>query len=344
MAKRKRLTPASEDWLARQAPTGAAAAFAAELPRAAPPPIAQVSADAAGAAAFDEVSETLRRAREDGRMVIEVPIDRIELGYLVRDRMGVAADELDSLRESIRARGQQMPIEVVDKGETQGLRYGLISGWRRLTALQQLAEETRDPRFSTVLALVRRPEDDRDAYVAMVEENELRVNLSHYERARVALRTVQTGVFPDLGEALRTLFATASRAKRSKIRSFASLVTALDSVLTYPREMSERTGLALAKFLDETPDGAERLIRALEGRTPVDAEAEAKRLLAATAPPKDTETPGSGSKPQAAGGSGQAPAASGVSLAWHGKTRIVISGPEVDAKLFAALEAFLAAR
>ena len=339
MAKRKRLTPASEDWLSRT-PSGAAAAFASDLPRAAPPPIAQVSADAAGSAAFDELSETLRRAREEGRMVIEVPLDRIDPGYLVRDRMGVAADELDSLRESIRARGQQMPIEVVDTGDGRALRYGLISGWRRLTALQQLSEETRDPRFATALALVRRPEDDRGAYVAMVEENELRVNLSHYERARVALRTVQTGVFPDLGEALRTLFANASRAKRSKIRTFAGLVTALDPVLTFPREMSERTGLALAKFLDETPDGAERLCRALQGKTPVDAEAEAKLLLAATTRRKDTESPGTGSKsasePKTPRGA--------VSLSWDGRQRILLSGPGVDAELLSALETFLSRR
>ena len=339
MAKRRRLKPASQDWLSPQAPSGASAAFAADLPRAAPPPIAQVSAEAAGSAAFEELSETLRRAREEGRMVIEVPIERIEQSYMLRDRMGVGREDLESLRESIRARGQQMPIEVVDKGEGHVQRYGLISGWRRLTALHQLFDETRDPRFRTALALVRRPEDDREAYVAMVEENELRVNLGHYERARIALRTVQTGVFPDLGEALRSLFATASRSKRSKIRSFAGLVPALDPVLTHPRDLSERTGLALAKFLDETPDGTERLRKALRGRKPADAEAEAKLLLAATAPRKDTESPETGSETPAIRRSVGA-----LSLSWDGKRRILLSGPGVDEDLLSALEGFLAGR
>ena len=54
------------------------------------------------------------------------------------------------------------------------LPYGLISGWRRLTALQALHAETGEARFATVQALVRRPETAADAYVTMVEENEIR--------------------------------------------------------------------------------------------------------------------------------------------------------------------------
>ena len=110
------------------------------------------------------------------------------------------------------------------------LPYGLISGWRRLEALKALHAETGEPRFATVQALVRRPETAADAYVAMVEENEIRVGLSQYERARVAARATERGVFPSEKAALLALFATASRPKRSRIRAFLELYHALDGV------------------------------------------------------------------------------------------------------------------
>jgi ParB family chromosome partitioning protein len=71
-----------------------------------------------------------------------------------------------------------------------------------------------------VLAVLRRPDTAAEAYVAMVEENEIRVGLSYYERARVAARAAEAGVFEDASAAIDVLFSTASKAKRSKIRSF----------------------------------------------------------------------------------------------------------------------------
>ena len=62
-------------------------------------------------------------------------------------------------------------------------------------ALKSLHAETGEPRFATVQALVRRPDTVADAYVTMVEENEIRLGLSHYERARVAALATARGVF-----------------------------------------------------------------------------------------------------------------------------------------------------
>ena len=52
-------------------------------------PIARVAAEAAGAAAVDEMAETLRRARDEGRMVVELPLDAIAPDHLLRDRLPV---------------------------------------------------------------------------------------------------------------------------------------------------------------------------------------------------------------------------------------------------------------
>ena len=72
----------------------------------------------------------------------------------------------------------------------------------------------------------------------MVEENEIRLGLSQYERARVAARAAARGVFADEEAALRALFATASRPKRSRIRAFLALYHGLDARLALPRRAS----------------------------------------------------------------------------------------------------------
>jgi hypothetical protein len=160
------------------------------------------------------------------------------------------------------------------------LPYGLISGWRRLAALRALHAETGDPRFATVQALVRRPETAAAAYVSMVEENEIRLGLSQYERARVAALAAERGVFPSEDDALRALFSTASRAKRSRIRSFLALYHTLDDVLRWPNHLPERLGLKLADLV--RAGGAARIAAALRTADPGTPEAELAALAAVT--------------------------------------------------------------
>lgn len=237
-------------------------------------PIARVAAEAVEAAALRELSETLERARETGRMVLDLPLGEIAPDHLARDRMPVEDPEMANLRESIRAHGQRTPVEVTPLAATGtgALPYGLISGWRRLMALKALHAETGDPRFATIQALVRRPETAADAYVAMIEENEIRLGLSQYERARVAARAADRGVFPDEETALRTLFAAASRPKRSRIRSFLELYRALDDSLRFPAHLPERLGLALVERL--RAGEASRIVAGLAAAAPETPEAE----------------------------------------------------------------------
>ncbi|MEH6645914.1 ParB/RepB/Spo0J family partition protein [Sulfitobacter sp.] len=273
MAKRKRLTLADPAHLHQPASTGVGGfSFGAAAP------IAGVVGDAAASAAFDEMSETLTRAREDGRMVLSLPLGEIALDHLVRDRVAMTEPELDALMQSIKARGQQTPIEVMDLGDG---RYGLISGWRRCQALKRLAQEAGEERFGSVLALLRRPDQATDAYLAMVEENEIRVGLSFYERARIVAKSVEQGVFDTEKTALQALFSTASRSKRSKIGSFIRIVHALDGVLRYPEALSERTGLALVKALDEGWLDPAAVQAALRGVDATDVDAEQAVLAAA---------------------------------------------------------------
>jgi hypothetical protein len=260
-------------------------------------PIARVAADAAGTAAAREIADTLETARDTGRLVLDLALDAIAPDHLIRDRLPAEDPEMAALRESLRAHGQRTPIEVTplaDKG-TGALPYGLISGWRRLAAFKALHAETNDPRFATIQALVRRPETARDAYIGMVEENEIRLGLSQYERARVAALAAARGVFESEEAALRALFATASRPKRSRIRAFLEIYHALDDSLRFPAHIPERLGLALVERLraGERP----RIAAALAGANPETPEAELTVLGAVVRrlPPDAARPPASAS-------------------------------------------------
>jgi len=269
MAKRRRLEPTS--------PMDIALARTAD--RATPPPIAQVTGEAASVAAAQDALGEVEKARREGRMVVSLPIEAIARDHLTRDRLRAHDEDMDALVTSIKTHGQRTPIEVVqtDTG------YGLISGWRRLAALQALGEPQVD-------ALIRAPKDAGEAYVAMVEENEIRAGLSYYERARIAAMAAARGAFEDTESALSALYGTVSRAKRSKIRSFVTLFEKLDDKLQFPDAIPERLGLKVAAALKE---GKESLLKkALSGRVETP-EAEMGKLTQALAgggaPPKSAK-------------------------------------------------------
>lgn len=280
MAKRKRLTLGDLPPAAAP-PTESPVLFPLGASRSTPP-IARVAGEASAVAALSDLAGEMASARDSGRMIQSLPLDAIDPDYLVRDRMGSDEAELEVLMQSLRARGQQVPIEVA---ALPGDRYGLISGWRRLSALRRLHTEVpHDPRFAQVLAIVRKPEAASEAYLAMVEENEIRVSLSYYERARIVARAAEQGVFPDSAAALSQLFAAASRAKRSKIGSFLRIVTNLDDRLRFASHIPERLGLTLSRALEADPTLAPRLRDRLRKTPAGTAEAELAALEKSLAP------------------------------------------------------------
>ena len=323
MAKRKRLTPASSTFLSAAPETKSA--IGAPL-RAAP--IADIARDAAASAAAEDLSRAMSEARAEGRMVISVPLDEIDLDYLVRDR-GVSDDEeMQARKESLRARGQQTPIEVVAR---EGERYGLISGWRRCAALRALYEDTAEPRFASVLCLLRQPAQRAESYVAMVEENEIRVGLSYFERARIVVKAVEEGVFETDRTALQTLFQSASRAKRSKIGSFLGVVRALDGVLRFPAALTERQGLHLARALAEEDSLADTLRNALQATAVTSPEAETALLAKTVAPPPPAPLPTADKGTRVVGG-----------VQMHYETgRLILEGRAVNDALRARLVTWL---
>ncbi len=281
MAKRKRLTPARIETAAEGAAPETRAFFPSYPLGVAPTrrmPIAEVAGEAAGVAALDELGRTLGEAREEGRLIQWIGLDEIDESYLVRDRIGADEEEMQALIDSLRERGQQTAIEVADLGEAAPRRWGLISGWRRLTALRRIAAEDGVP--GRALALPRSPRNAAEAYRAMVEENEIRVGLSHYERARIVARAADAGVYDSDAAALKALFGAATRPRRSKIGSFVRIVRVLDAALRFPTRIGERLGLALSRALEEDPGLAPRLRAALDAARPETAEQETDLIAA----------------------------------------------------------------
>ena len=345
MAKRKRLSGPIQDYLTTSEAHSAPASSTA--------PIARVAGDASVSAALEEVSRELSSARNEGRLVVRLALDTIDAAWLMRDRThpGTADDpDFAALIDSLRRNGQRNPIEVVDMGAG---RYGLISGWRRLTALRCLHDETGEDRFVTVLAFLRQPKSSEEAYVAMVEENEIRLGLSYYERARIAAKAVEAGVFPSSKIALQTLFVSASRSKRSKIGSFLGLYRVLGDEICFPQALNERLGLALAKVLEADEGAGARLVEHLKSACSDSFEAE-QRLLStfvdttesATAPvltPSTTpvsETPAPSPHTENSVANSAEEVCPGIFLSQQGG-KLQLSGPAVDPAFRDRLEAWL---
>jgi len=333
MAKRRRLDVMPREGVApdpgADGPRGSLGPGFAAAPSVPPAraPIGQVSGEASALAALDEVAGVLRAAQDEGRMVLSLPLDAIVEDHLIRDRIELEPDEMTALMQSLLQRGQQTPAEVTDLGAG---RWGLISGWRRLKALRELFGQTGDPRFARILALPRRATEGSAAYVAMVEENEIRVGLSFYERARIVMRATEAQAFATEKEALQSLFAAASYAKRSKVKSFIPVVAALDAALRFPTHIGERTGLALCKALEASPGFAPRLAQVLAAAAPATPEAEAAVLAQALKTPKsDPVLPGSESE-----------IVPGVILR-RGSRRLTLDGPGVTPDLADRLVAWL---
>ena len=312
MARRKRLDVPTEPFSAGLE-TKSAFAPKARMP------IADVAGDTAGRAALEEVAAEMTAAETEGRVVKKIPLAEVSVQHLARDRLVIDDEEMEVLKTSLATRGQQSPIEVVRI--TGG--YGLISGMRRVVALRALGE-------TEVLALVRRPETAEAAYVAMVEENEIRANLSYYERANIAVMAVGQGVYPTPKRAVAGLFAHASSAKRSKIAKFLTIRETIGKTLRFPAAIPEKLGLALATAIEADRAVAQRISEALRKTPPADAAAERRTIeRALRAPPSEAPV-----EARVEAGAGEIAPGGGLET---GKGRAVLSGPGVDAGFVEAL-------
>ena len=175
----------------------------------------------------------------------QIPPHLIDAEALPRDRTHLDASALTELRLSIATHGLRTPVEVyaTDTG------YALISGLRRLTATRALHTLTQNPIYATIAATILTPATTAQALTLMVEENDIRADLSPWEKGRIAVASRNEGHFPTIDAAIAALYPNADKMRRSRLRALAMLVEELDGTLTNPETLSQRQALRLAAAL-----------------------------------------------------------------------------------------------
>ena len=170
---------------------------------------------------------------------------QIDTDALPRDRTTLDEAALTELETSILLDGLRQPIEVwAFQTPREGHRYGLISGMRRLTAvrgIRKLKPDTRIPAF------IRRPTDIADAMAKMVAENEIRAEISPWEKGRLVVQSVDEDIFETLDAAVNGLYPTLDRQRRSRIRAIAEVVCEIrEGTLTHPESLSQQQLIRIA--------------------------------------------------------------------------------------------------
>ncbi len=176
--------------------------------------------------------------------MLHIPLPEIDPHALLRDRTALDPDALAQLQHSIATEGLRTPIEVWQLSTPrEPHKYGLISGLRRLTAARAIG-------MPTIPAFLRTPETLAQALTAMVTENEIRTQISPYEKANLILNAVEEGHFDTADAAIATLFPSLPRLPRQPASApMSTWSRRLGPLLTAPRTLTTRQLDTLAAAL-----------------------------------------------------------------------------------------------
>ncbi|MDE4097190.1 MULTISPECIES: ParB/RepB/Spo0J family partition protein [Rhodobacterales] len=249
----------------------------------------------------DRLAHEFVRLKKLGLVVDRIPLGKIRTDKLVRDRSVSRDPELDELKDSIRSIGLSNPIRVEEDGGV----YQLVQGFRRLSAYRALLEETGDDTFAAIPAgLVAKGETLQGLYRRMVDENLVRRDISFAEMAQLAVSYAQDPETEadSIDEAVRLLYASAGRQKRSYIRHFADLLLMIGTELTFPEAIPRALGLDLKKRLADDPKAQAQLQAQLRSLRPDTAEAELVLLRGVLTSPTSeaSSSPAGGTAPKSA--------------------------------------------
>lgn len=191
---------------------------------------------------------------ETEQSVEMIPLDVIDLDHLTRDRRVIDQTAQDELVKSILAVGLSNPIRVERAGEG----YRLIQGARRLSAYRYLLDATGQDRYARIPAAVWNESDLAMGYRRMVDENLVRADVSYAELAMLAQAFADDDRTPvgSASDAVDALYASASPAKRSHIRTFLQLLEKGLGMFAHPEAISRNLGLKLVRALDDPSQNA----------------------------------------------------------------------------------------
>jgi ParB family transcriptional regulator, chromosome partitioning protein len=183
---------------------------------------------------------------------ILVPLSQIDEAALPRDRSGLDAEPLDELIASLVINGLRQPIEIWRFSEPRPPHtFGLISGFRRLAAFRSLLTTYEDKtRWQAIPAFIRTPATYAEAFAAMVEENEVRADLSPFEKGKLLVTAVRCEIFPSVEAAVDSMYAGKPRYQRARLRTLARFAEEMDGLLTAPEKLTQAQAFRVAAAFD----------------------------------------------------------------------------------------------
>lgn len=181
--------------------------------------------------------------------ITEIPTASIDAEALPRDRFHTDAEAMATLTRSILFDGLRQPIEVFALDGCPPCDWGLISGHRRLSVYRSLAALRANGDYTTIPAFIRQPASIPAAMAAMVTENEVRADITPWEKATLILESVRLDYFATPDAALAALYPHATPTNRSRLRAVVSVVEAFGDVITQGPAYSLRQLLRISGAL-----------------------------------------------------------------------------------------------
>ena len=172
-----------------------------------------------------------------------IPLSDIDDTALPRDRAALDPAALAELELSILATGLAMPVEVLPIDGP--VPFALVAGFRRMAVLRRL-HAAGVARFATVPAVIVPATTLPQALARMVEENDIRADISPWDKARIAVEAADQGLFPSIESAIEGLYASADRFRRARLRHMAEAVEAFGAQFDTPEALTQRQILRLA--------------------------------------------------------------------------------------------------
>lgn len=94
------------------------------------------------------------------------------------------------------------------------------------------------------------PHDHRSSLIAQAIENDVRKDISPFERAFIVHRAAATEAFSNVDDFIAHMYQHASTSKISKIKSLVKLVDFIGELVVHKNCIKEATGLRLVKYLE----------------------------------------------------------------------------------------------
>ncbi|MGR3802593.1 ParB/RepB/Spo0J family partition protein [Marinibacterium profundimaris] len=163
----------------------------------------------------------------------DIHLSDIDPDAIPRDRIVHDPEALAELRLSIETEGLRHPIEIfeTEPDPDRPCPYGLISGHRRLSVFREMGRDT-------IPAVIRQPDSLESAIASMVSENEMRAQVSPWEKAMLIVTCLRAGLFPTADAAVEHLFPALSRQKRSRLRGHVIVADEFEYRFATPERLS----------------------------------------------------------------------------------------------------------